>query len=115
MIEVCMKCWDIPCSCGKGYLVEIDDNIFDDIIMLNKKGYKTIYCCEGHRENTLFDMYIMFGEDMSKYNIPLPLKLDRNKHIVRFKKWSDKATDLEIENARRTLKKWVTELPDKSM
>lgn len=110
-MKVCMSCWHMPCTCTRHYIVDIDDEIFDEIITLNTKGYKTVFCCAGHKTNKLFDMYIMFGEDMTKYNVPLPLKLDRNKRIVRFKKWSDKLKDSEIEIARTTLKKWVAELP----
>lgn len=110
-----MKCWDIPCSCGKEYLVDIDNEIFDEIVMLNKKCYKTVFCCAGHKTSTLFDMYIMFSEDMTKYNVRPPLKLDRNKRIVRFKKWSSKLKDWEIKKAREELNMWVRELPDRTI
>jgi hypothetical protein len=36
-------------NCGSyGTLVEIDEIFLESIIILNKKGYKTNYCCSGH-------------------------------------------------------------------
>jgi hypothetical protein len=49
--------------CGaKGYLLApIDENIFDDIQMLNRKGYRTVMCCEGHPENQTFKNHVSTG------------------------------------------------------
>lgn len=53
------------CKCCKTKLIQIDPNIAEAIRILNKKGYKTSYCCESH---TLFkkidDAYILFDNDV---------------------------------------------------
>ena len=112
MVKICMNCWDIPCSCGKHIEVGIDELIFDDILKLNKKGYLTVFCCQGHKEFKVFDLYVMLSE---KYlgEVPKPLKVDRNKKCIRFCKWSDKIKDSEIEYARKSFSEWVESLPSK--
>ncbi len=55
---------DFPClNCHKNYCVEIDDDIYDSIIELNKKGYRTKFCCAGHSEKKRHDVggYISFS------------------------------------------------------
>lgn len=68
---ICNKCFKIynkdtakysSCECT-GRIVEIDDNIVQAIILLNKAGYITEYCCSGHYYNKYPDPYIKF-----KYN-----------------------------------------------
>lgn len=57
------------CKCDSEYplyLIHIDKNIQKHIQILNKKGYKTKFCCEGHNKYC----YITFIDDyFSKYNI----------------------------------------------
>jgi len=43
-------CYEEKCpACDDGIMYDIDYNIFDIIINLNKKGYRTFACCEGHK------------------------------------------------------------------
>ena len=50
------------CECGNFInLTRIDKNIADIILELNKKGYKTSQCCEGHIEDEYFHPYIYFS------------------------------------------------------
>ena len=43
-----IKYW-LDCECGESSnLIEIDANIVEVISILNKIGYETKYCCEGH-------------------------------------------------------------------
>jgi hypothetical protein len=46
-------------KCGEN-VAEVDDMIIDTIILLNKKGYKTKFCCSGHLNENHFGTYIMF-------------------------------------------------------
>ena len=111
-MRVCIDCWDVPCSCGHESFMEIDDKIVPEICMLNKKGYITCFCCEGHRDWEVFDLYVMLRDKM-EMPVPKPLKLDRNKKAVRFCKWNEDITDQDIKNARLVFQKWVLELPKK--
>ena len=52
-------CHIISCS---GQVVEIDELFVPVITKLNKKGYKTKYCCSGHLHEELVNSYIMFDE-----------------------------------------------------
>jgi hypothetical protein len=47
----------------EGEVIEIDDNIFDTILLLNQKDYPTKFCCSGHTWGG--DPYIYF-EDLVK-------------------------------------------------
>lgn len=50
------------CKCGELiHFVRIDKNIANIISELNKKGYKTSQCCEGHIEDSYFHPYIYFS------------------------------------------------------
>ena len=50
------------CKCGELiHFIRIDKNIADIILELNKKGYKTSQCCEGHIEDGYFHPYIYFS------------------------------------------------------
>lgn len=64
----CPKCGEIA--------VAIDIDIIDDIAKLNKMGYRTEYCCSGHKSD-VDCFYIFFKNknivrDIERYNIPLP-------------------------------------------
>jgi hypothetical protein len=82
MALVCMKCYKIhwfnyderkfPKCEGKGckgHVAEIDELLIPVIIELNKKGYKTCFCCAGHYYEAIPQCYICFEKDM-----PLLLK-----------------------------------------
>ena len=49
---VCPYCFNniTKCDCNNyiEYLIRIDRNIQEHIRILNDKGYKTRFCCEGH-------------------------------------------------------------------
>lgn len=55
-------------------LIEIDPNIADTISILNRKGFHTAFCCEGHGDNdTLAYIYFVRKYIMEKYIGTLPL------------------------------------------
>lgn len=113
-MKVCCKCWNAPCVCKYNDIVDIDDEIYYEVVELNRKGYKTVYCCQGHGGWSIFDMYIKF-ENKITCEVPKPLTLDRDKRCIRYCKWSDKTTDAEIEYARKVFRQWVDDLPSKTM
>lgn len=62
-------------KCGEA-VVSIDNDIVDDIVRLNKLGYKTKYCCSGHEYRADW-FYVYFKNknikrDMDFHNMPLP-------------------------------------------
>ncbi len=64
---------DFPCFDCDDDFVEIDDDIYDSIIELNKKGYRTNFCCSGHnKEKNGLGGYISFAINLDDYvdNIP---------------------------------------------
>lgn len=107
---LCCNCYEKDCKCEKPRLENIDDNIIDDIIILNKKGYKTVACCEGHKESPVFDFYIMFMSIL-ECEIPKSFKISKNKKIIRYTKDSVKVTDEKVTELRKDFHEWVQNLP----
>lgn len=99
----------------KGWDVEVDDNIVDIIIMLNKKGYGTNFCCEGHAEKNVLHVYVCFDKVYDFKDIPKGLKnrTSRNQTVIEY------VTTMKNYNLKRLrkldrvaqLRKWVNELP----
>lgn len=55
-----------------GNIVEIDELLIPTIIMLNRKGYVTEYCCSGHYYEDYPNCYITFYADMAPVTAGLP-------------------------------------------
>lgn len=49
-----------------GKWIEIDDQLITPIIILNRKGYITEFCCSGHVYKTLLSSYVKFEEPIFK-------------------------------------------------
>jgi hypothetical protein len=69
MCEDCFEQYNIKrrsglyCKECDGNLVEIDENFIEAIILLNKKGYYTMFCCAGHpNPKDVHSAYIMFED-----------------------------------------------------
>lgn len=57
------------CKCGNN--VHIDDKMIDLIVDLNKKGYETQFCCEGHIDNSVsLHTYIIIKRHIKLPYIP---------------------------------------------
>ena len=72
------------CKCD---MYIIDEEVFDAIIKLNKKGYNTKFSCEGHSFNV--PAYIAFDEDFTdedveKFEAPEHWFWDKGDSIFRF-------------------------------
>lgn len=114
-MRICVDCWNKECTCGHNSYEEIDDLILDDIIKLNKKGYTTLYCCQGHKEKGFFDMYVMF-----KYPLVKQIKPPKDFRIESYGKLIRRIilkgiSDNKIDKARRAFSKWVDDLPNLSV
>lgn len=126
-MKVCPICWEIEeekkeCRHDKDNFVEIDDNIFDIIVMLNKKGYHTKYCCGGH-DRLLDEVYIVFDKWNShdiinklnvKKDIGIYWKLTKSNCVIRALVPKGTKTETEakhfLSNRRNELREWVKKL-----
>ena len=84
-----------------GNLVEIDENLLESIILLNKKGYTTDYCCSGH----IFDAcsaYISFFSQIILPSLPNGFDYDWNIHPVINK-------EKQLENGHYAIRKSLVE------
>lgn len=106
-----------------------DINIAPIVIILNKKGYITEYCCEGHYlKNGFIQTYILFSEDKHKKNLIKHLpngfkhRIDTFKEynrihiekIVRHKKEIFNENDFifYLKDTIESLLKWANDLPN---
>ena len=124
-MKVCPICWEREeeeCRHDKDNFVEIDDNISDIIVMLNKKGYHTRYCCGGH-DGLLDEVYIMFSKWDShdiinkldvKKDIGLYWKLTKSNCVIRASIPKEIKTETEakyfLSDRRDELREWVKRL-----
>lgn len=103
------------CVCGaiSNYGIELDYNIADIISELNKKGFYTRYCCEGHLSGSI-KPYIMFQEKkiMEYYNI-LPFSWDINLSFLKYNNKIVFESDYyNKEEALKDIKEFVDLLPN---
>lgn len=104
----------IPFIAGD-FIIDIDVLIADTILLLNKKGYKTNNCCQGHPAGDGYcNCYISFRE---KYDIEIPkgYTVEGYPFILRlYFKCKDNNPRLQqkaiCENAKN-LYKWAERLP----
>ncbi|MGH4139448.1 hypothetical protein [Clostridium sp.] len=102
-------------------LEDIDTPILDIIFNLNKKGYRTEYCCSGHPEQKVYSAYLVVSESINGEIAPegFSLKYKDNRTIItslNVKKSKVKASTVELEKLARknlgNLRKWIIELPE---
>jgi hypothetical protein len=63
--------------------VEIDDNIADIICELNRKGYYTRACCEGHESDKGLYHYILFATPVP--SVPYGARTNKGRTLVEYK------------------------------
>ena len=114
---VCCNCFNRieKCVCEKNTdKIQIDLNIQYAIRLLNKKGYKTAFCCESHFGKT-YNIYIMFE---NKCDFPItPNGFTYNKknnileHIIKRKnRKKEKSFEEEKNIYLKILNEWVEKL-----
>ena len=74
-------------DCGDFAVVEIDDMILYVIKELNKKGYKTFYCCSGHSYENDANTYICFDGDTVPKTVPIGFILEDEEYYKQ-NRWS---------------------------
>lgn len=127
-MKVCPICWneekeeEKKCTHDRDDYIEIDDNIFDIIVMLNKKGYHTRYCCGGH-DRLLDEVYIVFDKWNShdiinrldvKKDIGIYWKLTKSNCVIRASIPKEIKTETEakhfLSDRRDELREWAKKL-----
>ena len=120
---VCPHCWNTleNCSCElfpPYHLLFIDKNIQEHVRILNEKGYRTIGCCEGHRERCI-STYIAFSNDyFDGINIPDGFKYHKKRRTITYT-YSTKLTEEKMEELKSeklsALLEWCNSLPYRNM
>lgn len=99
------------------YLMRIDKNIQYHIIELNRKGYVTIGCCEGHYKGVCRDIFIAFNQnyDELKKDMPDGFKWKKSKDAIIFtlpqNQGEEYMNNIKMQKIEE-LRQWVDNLPD---
>lgn len=119
--------YQITCySCHSEFTADdpMDPNIAPIISLLNKKGYQTKFCCEGHsvNDNKPGSLFYIFFKDTGYYDhiensLPDKFYIDHNSYkqgklIIRAKVDPDDKGYPGINKMMKTLMKWAKSLPD---
>ena len=119
---VCPNCMNIlnDCTCElfpPYHLIHIDKNIQEHIRLLNEKGYRTLYCCEGH--NVGSNTYITFSLDyFNDVEMPKGFKYSKKRRTIGY----TYSTKLNEEKLKKTkdkkladLLEWIKILPNRNI
>lgn len=123
MNYVCPYCWNSlnKCSCDlfpPYHLILIDRNIQEHVRVLNEKGYRTMACCEAHKDICV-NTYIAFANNyFDDVNAPDGFKYDKKRKSVSYT-YSTRLTEEEMEELKKEklaiLLEWCKSLPNRSM
>lgn len=103
----------------EGKIFECDEDMLLPVQILNKKGYRTEFCCAGHAFKKLCCGYIEFREELGDVSVPKGWYLDKNEHfknrIIRYRIDDPDASVRQrgIHRKIDSLVKWCQELPEK--
>lgn len=130
---VCMSCYEVyhhfarkegwegdrcPKISCQGLIAEIDEDMIEVIIELNRRGYVTKMCCQGHPRDVTVNTFIeFFDEECFPSQPPKDFTCETNHgHFIFRKKYSKKDSPIELQRqisaTMMDLLDWVQELPD---
>lgn len=94
-------------------IVEIDNNIAEDVVLLNEKGYNTVSSCGGHIDKGIYLINIVFDKD---YQIQPPkyFKMNVKKRFTGLEFYLNASKPKKEEKynlALQEFKRWVRDLP----
>jgi hypothetical protein len=100
------------CGLCKNGLAEIDPLLAETIQMLNKRGYKTKFCCQGHTNTNPIQSYIMFDDEVDLPNYPIGYTY-RYPNIINkiFYSKTNHNLEEEIRESAKKLYEWSKNLP----
>mgnify|MGYP006967403145 CR=1 FL=1 len=120
---VCPYCWNAldNCTCKlfpPYHLIYIDKNIQEHIRILNEKGYRTMACCEGHKD-VCINTYIAFANNYFKdIDTPDGFEYDKKRRMITYT-YSTKLEEKGMEELKKeklkTLLNWCKNLPNRNM
>lgn len=125
--RTCMNCLTtykegkILCPKCLRKLDDIDTPMLDIIFHLNRKGYKTEFCCSGHPTSKLYSAYFVVSGIINGITIPdgFSLECEDDRTTIAslvVKKGELNLSSFELEELAKknlkTLRKWVIELPE---
>jgi hypothetical protein len=107
--HVCRGCWRKVdrCNCNSKHPIRIDKGISHAVMVLNKRGYNTVACCEGHADKSIIYIYVLFTKD---YNFQLPSGFkykDRSLFFIDTKTKDKQKRQEIINNQLQILNAWV--------
>ena len=100
-----------------GKVIETDELITPTIMLLNKKGYYTDYCCSGHWYDSSCNIYISFDCDIKLPFYPECFNVEHNENRVVLRKMlTDKKYSIQskinlIYKCNKILYRWAKNLP----
>ena len=103
-------------------LSDIDTPMLDIIFDLNKKGYKTQFCCSGHPTSKLYSAYFVLSENLNGITVPDGFSIEYEEHrttitSLNIKVDKSELSSVELEKLAKVnlsnLRKWVIELTEK--
>ena len=123
MNYVCPYCWYTldNCICDifpPYHTIFIDRNIQEHIRLLNEKGYRTMGCCEGHRERCI-STYIAFADNyFNEIGTPEGFKYDKKRRMIVYT-YSTKIKEEEMKKIKSEkiakLLEWCKSLPNRNI
>ena len=115
---VCYNCFETldRCHCNiypPEHLIMIDRNIQEHIRRLNRKGYRTISCCESHykRQSRL---YISFAFEYNFNTAPSEFRYDKSKRGFFYDVKGKSETEFENKKMEKLndFLEWIISLPE---
>lgn len=106
----------IICDLDLSNCCELDDEIAEVIGILNKKGYRTAFCCSGHSKSQHEQevAYIQFGfGEITPEKLPEGWKYIEDGHMeYTYTSFSVKELEHEIATVMAQLYIWACDLPE---
>ena len=103
------------CNPGSARFIELDDPIADAIAVLNRKGYRTAFCCSGHAGTRYMPVvaYIQYEFGcITPEHLPAGWEYIKDGHMEYVYTSFGVALEGEIAANMKSLATWAKELPD---